>query len=60
MNPSKFFKEVKQEVGKITWPTRQETTVTTGVVLVVVAIASIFFLIVDWVLFKGIQTILGL
>ncbi len=42
-----FYKEVKQEALKITWPTKQETTATTVMVFIFVFIAAIFFLLVD-------------
>ncbi|MEL6423542.1 MAG: preprotein translocase subunit SecE [Pseudomonadota bacterium] len=58
-NPLEFFQEVRQEVAKVTWPTRQETTVTTIMVLIMTVIASLFFLAVDQVLSWVIQLILG-
>lgn len=47
MNPLQFIQEVRQEASKVTWPTRQEVLVTTVAVLVMVALASAFFLAVD-------------
>lgn len=60
LNPAKFVREVRQEMKRVTWPTRRETTVSTITVLVVVTIASIFFLLVD--LFAGsvIKFIIGI
>jgi len=49
-----FFKQVRQEVAKVTWPTRKETLASTGMVLVVVAIASLFFCLIDWAMLEGI------
>jgi preprotein translocase subunit SecE len=37
-------------VSKVTWPTRKETTITTAMVFVMVVLASLFFLAVDWIL----------
>ncbi|HXV25655.1 MAG TPA: preprotein translocase subunit SecE [Alphaproteobacteria bacterium] len=48
--PAQFFRQVRQEVSKVTWPTRKETTITTAMVFVMVLLASLFFLGVDWVL----------
>jgi preprotein translocase subunit SecE len=59
-NPAEFAREVRREVAKVTWPTRKETTVTTGMVFVMVIVASMFFLAVDQVLALGVRTILGL
>ena len=58
LNPVKFLQEVRQEVGKVTWPTRNETVVSTLMVLGMVALASIFFLLADQIISWGIQAIL--
>ena len=34
-NPGQFVREVRQEVSKVTWPTRKETMQTTGIVFVI-------------------------
>jgi preprotein translocase subunit SecE len=49
-NPIEFMQQVRQEGAKVTWPTRNETVVTTIMVLIMVALASVFFLGVDAVL----------
>jgi preprotein translocase subunit SecE len=49
-NPIEFFQQVRQEAGKVTWPTRNETMITTVMVLIMVVLASFFFLGVDAVL----------
>ena len=36
-NPLKFLQEVRQEVSKVTWPSRNETLISTVMVLVMVA-----------------------
>lgn len=60
MNPAKFIREVRQEVGKVTWPTRKETIVSTTMVLIIALVAALFFLLVDGILSWGITLILGL
>ena len=57
-NPLEFLQEVRQETRKITWPTRKETMITTVMVLLMVVLASIFFLIVDAVLKWGVEKVL--
>jgi len=47
VNPFQFIQEVRQEVAKVTWPSRKELWVTTVAVLVMVMMASLFFLLVD-------------
>lgn len=59
-NPFEFLQQVRAEGSKVTWPTRKETMVTTAMVLVMVLVASIFFLIVDLVLRWGVGLILGI
>jgi preprotein translocase subunit SecE len=60
INPGQFVREVRQEVSRVTWPTRKETGVTTAMVFLMVFLASIFFLLVDQILSFGIKQILGL
>ena len=60
MNPAKFFREVRQETSKVTWPSRRETMQTTVMVFVMVALVAAFFMVVDWLLGSVVQAILGL
>jgi preprotein translocase subunit SecE len=46
-SPFKFLQEVRTETAKVTWPSRRETTVTTIMVFLMVALASIFFFFSD-------------
>jgi preprotein translocase subunit SecE len=46
-NPVEFINQVRSEANKVTWPTRRETMITTGLVLVMVLVASLFFVAVD-------------
>jgi preprotein translocase subunit SecE len=46
-NPFEFIQQVRAEASKVVWPTRRETMITTGLVLLLVAFASIFFVVVD-------------
>ncbi len=46
-NPFQFIQDVRAEAAKVTWPTRRETLITTGLVILMVLFASIFFLAVD-------------
>jgi preprotein translocase subunit SecE len=59
-SPFKFFQEVRAETQKVTWPTRRETAVTTVMVFVMVAIASIFFLISDQIIRIVVTFVLGI
>jgi preprotein translocase subunit SecE len=59
LNPIAFMQEVRQEVAKVTWPTRKEVSITTVMVLIMVALASIFFLLVDQTLSWIVRLVLG-
>lgn len=59
-NPMEFAREVRREVGKVTWPSRKETLVSTGMVFVMVVLASVFFLVVDQVIGFVIRLVLGI
>ena len=58
-NPFEFLQQVREEGAKVSWPTRRETMISTAMVFVMVAVASVFFLIVDSVLHWGVQRLLG-
>jgi len=59
-SPAQFIREVRQELAKVTWPTRKETLATTLSVLAMSALAALFFFVVDQVIAFGVQFILGL
>ena len=60
VNPGQFIREVRREVSKVTWPSRKETTVSTGMVLVMVFVAALFFFLIDQVLSNVVKLILAL
>ncbi|NVN90648.1 MAG: preprotein translocase subunit SecE [Desulfuromonadales bacterium] len=54
-----FLESVKIELSKVTWPTRKETMATTGVVVFIIFLISIFLGVCDVVLAKLMRMILG-
>ena len=60
ISPFKFLQEVRTEADKVTWPTRRETLITTIMVFVMVAVASVLFLVADQVIRIVITFILGI
>lgn len=46
-NPGEFFRQVRAEVSKIVWPTRQETVTTAIFVAILMTLLALFFLGVD-------------
>jgi preprotein translocase subunit SecE len=60
LDPAGFVREVRQEVARVTWPTRKETLVTTGLVLALSALAAVFFVVVDWIIAFAMRLLFGL
>jgi preprotein translocase subunit SecE len=58
--PIQFYRQVRQEVSKVTWPSRKETGVTTVMVFIFVILMAIFFLVVDQIVGWLVRLILGL
>jgi preprotein translocase subunit SecE len=58
-SPFKFLQEVRSETAKVTWPTRRETMITTIMVFVMVALASIFFFVADLIIRYAVTFLLG-
>jgi preprotein translocase subunit SecE len=58
-NPVEFIQEVRQEVSKVTWPTWKEVWITTLMVIIMVSLASVFFLITDQTLGYLVRLVLG-
>jgi len=58
-NPFEFIQQVRSEASKVVWPTRRETLVTTGLVLLLVVFTSVFFVVVDQVLRELVAFALG-
>jgi preprotein translocase subunit SecE len=59
-NPFQYIQTVRSEAAKVTWPTRKETLVTTGMVIVMVILASVFFVSVDQTMHFAVGLVLGL
>ena len=59
-SPFQFFRQVRQEATKVTWPTRKETVISTVMVFIMVIIAALFFFAVDQLLSAGVKLVFGL
>lgn len=46
-SPLEFIRQVRSEAAKVTWTSRNETVVSTVMVLIMVAIMALFFFAVD-------------
>ena len=54
----KFLRDVRIELGKVTWPTRKDLIQSTIVVLVAVAIATVYTGLLDVVFSKAVDLVL--
>jgi len=55
---SQFVKDVKLEMNKVTWPTRDELTASTTIVLVVSLVLAVFIFVADFLLSRIMDLIL--
>ncbi len=56
---SRYFRETIGELRKVTWPTRQEATGLTIVVLIVITLMSAFLGVLDFIYSRFFVLILG-
>jgi len=59
VSPFKFLQEVRAEGQKVTWPSRRETAITTAMVFAMTAIAAVFFLIADQIMWRVVTFVLN-
>lgn len=59
VSPAKFVREVRAEVAKVTWPSRKETLITTGLVFALSGLAAAFFFVADQVIGIGVRALFG-
>ncbi|MEM7047791.1 MAG: preprotein translocase subunit SecE [Pseudomonadota bacterium] len=57
---AQFVRQIRQEISKVTWPTRRDVTATTIMVFLFVLVMSVFFLLVDQAISFIVRTLLSL
>jgi len=57
--PIVFLKEVRSELEKVSWPSREEAIRLTGIVILVSVAVGIFIGIFDYIFMKLMQILLG-
>lgn len=57
--PLNFFKEVREELQKVVWPSREEVIRLTGVVILVSLLVGVFLGGVDFILTKGVELLIS-
>jgi preprotein translocase subunit SecE len=55
-----FFRETRIEIAKVTWPSRQETVMTTIMIIVMALVTGVFFFAVDSALGFVVSRFLGM
>ncbi len=58
--PIEFFRQVRGEMQKVTWPSRKETMISVIAVFIMVSMASIFLFLADQVIAFLVQSVLTL
>ncbi len=59
-NPITFFRQVRAETAKVTWPTRRETVISTIMVVIMAFLAALFFFVADQWMAYGVELLLSL
>jgi preprotein translocase subunit SecE len=58
-SPGMFVQQVRQEMAKVSWPSRRETLMSVALVFVFSMILGMYFLVVDRFLTWGVSLIFG-
>jgi preprotein translocase subunit SecE len=59
-SPAEFIRQVRQEVSRVTWPSRKELTQTTLMVFLMAVTVALFFFVVDEALAFFVRFVLGI
>ncbi len=59
MSPLQFLREVKEELDKVTWPSKDEVVEATIGVVFFCSVVAIYFWILDFILSQGLQLIIA-
>ncbi len=59
LSPQTYLRQVRQEVQKISWPTRKETAISTIMVIIMVIVMALFFFVADQLIGLAVRGILG-
>lgn len=58
LNPVKYIKEAKEELGKVTWPSKKDAVRYSAIVIGVTIALAAFFAILDWALNLGLENLI--
>tara|TARA_B110000008_G_C16673823_1_gene445869 strand:+ start:65 stop:280 length:216 start_codon:yes stop_codon:yes gene_type:complete len=57
-NPAVFVRQVRQELQKVVWPEKRDTFLSSGIVIVLIILFSLFFLFTDQIWSYSIKKII--
>ena len=57
INPAKFFTEVKAELSKVTWPTKDQVIRLTTVVIIISLVVGLFIGGLDFIFTKAVELV---
>ncbi len=60
LDPAQYVRDVRTEVAKVTWPSRKETLITTGLVLAMSSLAAVFFPVADQLIALAMRGLFGI
>ena len=55
VTPGQFVRQVRQEMSKVSWPSRQETSISVVLVFIFCTIFALYFLLIDQILSLGVS-----
>ena len=58
INPAKFFTEVKAELSKVTWPTKDQVIRLTTVVIIISLVVGLFIGGLDFIFTKAVELVI--
>lgn len=56
----KYFREAKEELAKVTWPTKQETLRYSLIVIAMCVGVAAYFGLLDWLLNRGLEALVSI
>ena len=55
----RYFREAREELRKVTWPSRQDVIKYSAVVVIISVVLAAFFGLLDWVLTVGLEKLVA-
>ena len=57
---TRYVKEAREELKKVTWPSQKETTKYSIIVIVLSLLVAAYFAGADWILNKGLEALISI